>query len=254
MTDKTIKGIGLYTYSIGTGEADAAQACRISAFLEFFQDVADKHARVMGFHRDDLLGKYGCTWVAVRTKITLNRPVRYEEQLTIRTCPRLVKGAMVYRDFDVFVGDEHVGEAVTVWALADFEKRTVVRPTGIPELVDAPYAPAEMQKDSRLGKLMPPKEKMQLLERVIVRYSDLDVNGHCNNVKYADMVCNAADLGHHLDRFVSEFQIDYIKECRLGDVLDLWGEADENGSFVTGKDENGEVRFRCRLTLTERKN
>ena len=243
-------GTAEYDYTVGAGESDGAQICKISAFLNFFQDAADRHAQIMGFHRDILMERYGYFWLLVRARLDLKTPARYQDVLTVRTNPRPVKGAMVYRDFDLFVGREHIGEAVTGWALASFEKRAIIRPATVPELLNAEYLPADQLKDSRLTKLSV-EQDMPLLEHARVRYSDLDMNGHLNNIKYADMVCNAADMGNRTEKFVSTFQIDYIKECRLGEELALYGDLRENGGMVLGVDHEGNKRFASELVFTD---
>ena len=53
-------------------------------------------------------------------------------------------------------------------------------------------------------------------------YSDTDINGHVNNTRYADFVCDALRLeGLPRSRFLSELQIGYTAESRAGDVLTL---------------------------------
>ena len=44
-----------------------------------------------------------------------------------------------------------------------------------------------------------------------MRYSDTDINGHVNNTRYADFVCDALELENlSQDRFLSQMQIGYL--------------------------------------------
>ena len=85
-----------------------------------------------------------------------------------------------------------------------------------------------------------------------MRYSDTDINGHVNNTRYADFVCDALRLeGLPRSRFLSELQIGYTAESRAGDVLTL--EVGEQGGqhFVKGVDEAGKTHFEAAAKFGE---
>ena len=83
-------------------------------------------------------------------------------------------------------------------------------------------------------------------------YSDTDINGHVNNTRYADFVCDALRLeGLPRSRFLSDLQIGYTAESRAGDVLTL--EVGEQGGqhFVKGVDEAGKTHFEAAAKFGE---
>jgi acyl-ACP thioesterase len=93
---------------------------------------------------------------------------------------------------------------------------------------------------------------METRETRLVHYSDADVNGHVNNVRYADFACDALHLERLEEgRFVSSMQIGYLKECRPGEQLTL--STGQTGELwvVHGADEGGTPRFDAGLTLAD---
>lgn len=57
-----------------------------------------------------------------------------------------------YRDFALYVGQEPVGEAVSVWVLADLQTRALLRATGS---ADFGLAPAEFGPDQDAAQAQP---------------------------------------------------------------------------------------------------
>ena len=74
-----------------------------------------------GVSREMLVERYGAFWMLARSWFHLNRPLRWEDEITIRTWHRGGKRAMMYRDYDIYVGDELVGESVSAWVLASLK-------------------------------------------------------------------------------------------------------------------------------------
>lgn len=77
------------------------------------------------------------------------------------------------------------------------------------------------------------------------------MNGHVNNIKYADFVCDALrmeDLGP--DRFVSSLQVGYQAECRAGETVDLFTGAAQGLQYVHGTG-GGKTRFDAAVTISK---
>ena len=85
-----------------------------------------------------------------------------------------------------------------------------------------------------------------------MHYSDTDVNGHVNNTRYADFVCDAVELDKlPPEQFLAEMQIGYLAECRPGEVLDLEAGSIDSGCYVHGLDRNGKTRFETAMIFRQ---
>ena len=237
------------SYALTASDIDGHRRLRLSSLLSFLQNIATDHAEILGIGGDRMMGEYGAFWMMVRSYLSLRRPITIEdEMLTIHTWHRGVgKTASVFRDFDIYVGDEWVGEAVASWVMVDIEARRIQKPSSFPALLEALW-PAVV-KDIVPAKVSMPKELTEAFRR-FVWYSDTDINGHMNNTKYADVACDAIRYERCGDRFVSEMQISYLRESFPGDELGVLTASLGDDCFVRGVDSAGEVRFEVRLGLS----
>lgn len=232
------------TFPITSTEVDAFGNCRPSAFLSFFQDMGTEHAERMGLDRSYLVEEYGAIWMLVRVWYQIRRPLKMGESLTIRTWQRGAGGLIVYRDFDLFVDGEPVGEGVSAWVVADQESRKMLRPASIGRIAAAPKP--ELSKDRQLKLIRTPKNRKPVYTKT-VRYSDLDINGHMNNTKYADVMIDALSVEELRGRFVSEMQLNYSMECLVGESMVISREMEENSCYIDGCSDDGTRRFEAIL-------
>ena len=226
-------------------DADGQGICKASALLNHLQIAATLAAEEGGFGRELLIERYGAFWMLARSWYHLDRPLRWEDEITIRTWHRGGKAAMMYRDYDILVNSQRVGESVSGWVLANVETRKLMRLSAIEEL--AGTGGGELCKKKVLNKLHCPEELRQV-ERRKMRYSDSDINGHVNNTRYADFACDAIDMEQlERERFLSELQIGYLAECRPGELLVLESGQQGENLYIRGVDEEGKARFESEL-------
>ena len=83
-------------------------------------------------------------------------------------------------------------------------------------------------------------------------YSDTDINGHINNIHYADFACDALHLERHgQGKFVREFQISYIGECKAGEELAMETAVEGEHLYARGVGAEGDSRFEYAMTLAD---
>ena len=63
-------------------DIDGHGMCKASALLNHLQDAATLAAEAGGFHREMLIERYGAFWMLARSWYRLDRPLRFEDQLT----------------------------------------------------------------------------------------------------------------------------------------------------------------------------
>ena len=236
-------------YRVDSRETDPWYNCRPSGVLGFLQEAATAAACALHASRDEMLDKYNAFWMLARVWYRLDEPLKWGERLRIRTWHRGGRGASSYRDFDLFVNDAPVGEAVSLWVLANAQTHKLVRMAGIEEFHGTDGG--ALCKTRLLNKVRMPPD-MTCAGTRSFRYSDLDVNGHVNNVRYADIVCDALHLERMgAERFVSSLQVGYQAECRVGETVDLTTGSDGGAQYVHGADGAGKTRFDAMLTLSD---
>jgi len=232
-------------YEIGAADGDCFNFCRTSSLLDFMQDAATKHSELMGISRDVLISKYQTIWILARCYIELSRPIKAYENLKIETWHRGFHGPLFYRDFEFTINDEIVGYATNVWVTADAATHKMKKPEGFEEINSLSASP-ERSLDIMLGKIKVPADLHTVYERT-VRYSDLDINCHLNNAKYADLVCDAITMSEKNPCYFSRLQINYLNEALPGEKIIV--KANDFPSFVTGVTDSGESKFSAEFTV-----
>lgn len=238
------------TVGISSRDVDGCGHCRASALLAYLQDASAEHTVLCGCDRREMMERYHVFWMLARIWVRLDRPIRWLDSLTIRTWHRGGKGVFVYRDYDLLVNGEVVGEAVALWVLPDFDTRKLLntRHVEIPGLIHS--ANGLPPKEKTLPALRAQKD-MIVAERREMRYSDTDVNGHVNNTKYADFCCDLLRLDRRgLNTFWSELAITYHAECMPGELLTLGHSETGEAHFIHGETDQNQVKFDAKLRLS----
>ncbi len=235
------------TYRVGARDTDPFNQCRPSSILNFLQEAATDAAGELHVSRDEIVERYNCFWMLARIWYRLDKPLFWDDKLTVRTWHRGGKGVSMYRDFDLYRNGEQIGEAVSTWVLADLDTHKLKKLTEIEEFHLT--TGGDLCKDIKLHRTRMP-EKMDVVEKRLLHYSDCDINIHVNNVRYADFACDAIHLEQKgEEKFVSSFQVSYLKECKAGEILTL-SVGEKDGLWcVRGADSTEVDRFEAEISL-----
>ena len=240
-----------HTYCIDTRDLDCFSVCRAGALLGYLQDVAGLAAEEFQGASPQMMSKYRHTWMLARMQFNLTRPLRLHDALELHTWHRGGDKAVMYRDTDLLVDGQKVGEALGSWVLVNLDTRALTRMSDFPELSGTDGG--ALNRATRPHPLRVPPD-LPVAERRTLHYSDLDMNGHVNNTRYADFLCDALALSRETlpqNAFLSRLQLNYLKECRAGEPLVLKAGWEGNVGLVAGEDDAGETRFIGQIELSE---
>lgn len=236
-------------FAVGSPQCGFDDCMRPSALFECLQDVATLDSERSSFSREHMMETDGIFWMLVRQKFYLRRPIRHGEQLEISTWHRGVKGVQWYRDMDIRSAGEAIGSAITSWVTADFQTRGIVKPSAAAERVG--IQAKKLDGGELLGHFSVP-EQVQFIENRRVGYSFIDLNGHMNNVKAVEMLCDGAQLHHFPDSFVSSVQINYLQESRPDETLAVARTQADRQIYVCLSGMDGAPRVEAAFTLSAR--
>ena len=230
-----------HTYGVAARDTGLFGQCRPSGVLTLLQEAATSAACEIHVSGPEMLEKYNAIWMVVRMWYRLERPICWGDAVTIRTWHRGARGASTYRDFDLYVEGKLVGEAVSTWVLADADTHRIFRMSRVDEFQGTDGG--ELCKSRTLSGLHLPAH-MEHVESRALHYSDTDVNGHVNNVRYVDFICDALHMENlGPERYVSSLQVGYLAECRAGETIELCTGQEDGIWYVHGADPAGKSRF-----------
>lgn len=172
-------------------DCDLNEKWRPSAILETMQDVAGTHSMLLGCGRDQLV-KQNIVWVLSRCELFMDRYPSASEKITVHTFPTPTRICFFPRYY-VFTDErgEMIGKAGSLWLLLNLSTRKMLPPGDIGKLIpDNKDLAVPMNLPATVGNLQG-EEFVSVYHPV---YTDIDVNGHVNNTRYADWLCNTLGM------------------------------------------------------------
>jgi len=176
-------GIWTETVRVPSYHVSPRGTASVLALADYFQDAAGQHADELGVSMQDLLVE-DRAWVLARFRLQIDRPPRWNETITIETWPSgldrlFALREVVFRDQD----GTALAQGTSSWLVIDTERRRPVRPPSILHDIDPPDRPAPLEpSDDDL----PAPDRADRERAFTVRYHDLDLNRHVNNVRYLE--------------------------------------------------------------------
>ena len=198
------------TYQIRSYEVDCRNRLSMLSMFSFMQEAASKHAAALGVSIHQLLAE-NYTWLLSRLKIRIACYPGWNDALQVSTWPSGTQQLFALRDFQLKDGGgQTIAAAVSAWLVIDLEKR---RPVRIGPFVERlrPVEGGHILPD-RLDKLAPLRDHTN--ERnFAVRYSDLDINQHVNNVSFVEWVLESVPAATLNSSVPVEFEINFLAEA-----------------------------------------
>ena len=196
------------------------QRVRVAALLSKAAAFAGYDYDARGLTHEVLYAKRE-VFLLSRLALRIHDCPRAGDVLTISTWENGAKGAHMRRVYEMRDAEERLRVSMkSEWILVDPVTRKILRPSSF---TARPLTTCDREIDSPdPQKIVLPHEGTEDLGTRVIRWSDLDGNGHLYSGNYGDIVWDAlpADLQNRTPR---EFQINYSKEATLGEELRLIG-------------------------------
>ena len=213
-------------------QTDDKTVLKPAAFMDLAQEIAYWAAQELGFGYDTL-HIHHIAWVLSRMHIRFHQPVAWRDQVSLFTWHKGAAGLFYLRDFDL---RNQAGEccvaATSSWVVIDERTRRLVRPDELAQSLQVDY-----EVDNAIcepaPKLALPKE-MEAAGEHVVAYSDIDLIGHTNNARYAVWAMDCLPV-EEADKPVKDLYINFNKETKAGETVQLFRRREENAWFVEGR-------------------
>jgi acyl-ACP thioesterase len=206
-------------YIVAVGDAGVDRNIKPAVLFDFFQSLTTEHGEDLGLGLDAML-KNGQGWVLSRFSLLIERRPRVVETLTIRTWPQGFDSLSYMRNYDVL--DEHgeiLARASSAWIILDIEQRRPLRPSALTIPIPANEGRVFLEGGAR--SLEKRDGFVKTMERAAY-YSDIDFNGHVNNVRYIQWVQDALPKDFLKDTAKFRIDINYTGEVLLGDTVEIF--------------------------------
>ncbi len=234
-------------FSISSYDLNPKGKARLTTMANFFQELAYHHATQLGFGYRDMKARQ-TTWVLSRMRIRMESYPAWDEKISMETWPSGVDKLFALRDFRIKNSTgQIIGVASTAWLILNIETHRLIRPKEALEHFKLIVHP-ERVFDESLEKIEIPQPTDPLqLHRVV--YSDLDIIGHVNNVKYMEWCIDSVTGKPKPDKEIREFEINFSQEALLDDQIEIRGHELHNGEifFLAIRTQDDKEIIRARM-------
>lgn len=229
-------------YNLRTGDFDQYKRILPTSVLDIFQDIAGEHASILGCDYPQLSPR-GLMWVVVKTRFKIINQPSIHQTVCVRTWPLKPSSVVYRRDYLMTAEDgTELVRGTSDWVLMDVNERTLV--SGINVYPDEEIC-TDMVMEKRAPRIPEIPTEGDGFE-VKPRYTDMDMNGHVNNVKYISFVIDALEPKE--DDVFTVFQLEYHKELRRSDAARLYIERRDGQVIARMVGDEGETRFSARFS------
>jgi acyl-ACP thioesterase len=208
------QAIWTQSYAVNTIVVNAQKRLGLVGLLSILQDVAWAHAEHLG-HGYETTMKRGAIWVLSRQKLVMADWPIWRDELLVRTWIRPIRGPLVHRDYEMLIGDRRVGEGTASWLTLDAKTRRPVRPAAAGTQFERPTDGALASTPEKIAV----RQDLTEATRFPVRNSDLDLNGHVNNTRYAQWILDSAPSETHRTYRVDRYEVNFLTEVQVGDAV-----------------------------------
>ena len=233
MTDSYYDDKFAQDFSVACYQVDSREILRPSAFLDLAQYMAVYGADRLHFG-DEQLRPYGCTWVLARQHVRFERPVMHKESCRILTWHKGMQGLFFLRDYQIIGADGVPAvNSTSSWVVMNIAERRIARAEFLSEFTSMDPQSTDSAIETQAPKVgLPRQEELELLGTHVVRWSDVDYNQHTNNVKYTVWAMDALPEELVYQRMLRELTINFNKEARPGETVELWHALAPDGAHI----------------------
>ncbi len=217
---------------VSSYEANANHNLRPAALMDMMQEAAGRDASTLGFGYEEMISA-NAAWVLSRMKIVFNKYPKWRDEVVLKTWHKGANRIFYLRDF---ILEDKEGNplacATTSWLIIDISSRRMVRNSTLAENFDNTALGDAIADQAEKVSLPKDAEPEHVTTHKVV-WSDIDTNGHVNNVKYAVWAMDIVDYADASSRPLKEMLINFDAEVLPGQEVELYRiRVEENDKLV----------------------
>ncbi len=216
-------------YLVHYYEAGADRRLTLPALIQYFEDIAILHSTERGLDLD-YYEKNHCGWMLIKWDVTVNDLPLFGDVVLVETRVHAMKSFMADREFRLRAEDGTVlAEGRSNWLLVDTIRRRPIRiPEDQLEKFPATEEAAAFIAIEDVPSIGIPEGAVP--ETVRSSYSDIDTNGHVNNIRYIQWALDSLPEEFIRGNVPAAARVQYRRELTPGSVAFVSTETGEGTS------------------------
>ncbi len=235
------------TYDIPYFLIDRDRKLRVTALLQFLEDMAIRHSEFCGVGLDYYQEK-GVAWVLAKWDVEIFSYPVFNQQITITTVPTSFRSYFGFRKLEVRSEDgELLAKAHTLWVFVDTMRKKPIPVTD--EVVHAYGLTRDQKAPLAIEAPVPPKTD-EMVVSYQIRPADIDTNRHVNNIRFVEWAIDTLPVDFTENHTVQRVMVDYRKELTYGEPVSCVAEMARNDNGITTRHQiNGDEKTASLITI-----
>jgi medium-chain acyl-[acyl-carrier-protein] hydrolase len=232
-------------YSVSFYEVDTKNEAFLPVLWSFMQETAWHHADHLRLGYSDLAERQSF-WVLSRLFVRMEKYPQWGDRIKVKTWLTGIGRLFALRQFSITGSESTIlGTARSAWLVLDLKNRKPQRIEPlfkhIQHLIDPHPVGEEPEK-------LPPPTTPRMERSFQVRYSDIDVHHHVNNIKYIEWILDSYPFEMNQTHQIRTFEINFLAESSYGDAISIHTETLKESPpiFLHDVIRKGDGRELCR--------
>jgi acyl-ACP thioesterase len=205
-------------YSISFYEVDTKNEVFLPVLWSFMQETAWHHADHLKLGYSDL-GEHQHFWVLSRLTIQMDEYPQWGDRIKVRTWLIGIGRLFALRHFSIANSRGNIiGTAKSAWLVLDLKSHK-------PQRIEPVFKHILHLFDPSIPKEEPEKLSFPVRSKIeksyTVRYSDIDMHHHVNNIKYIEWILDSYPFEMNQSHQIQTFEINFLAESSYGDAISI---------------------------------
>lgn len=218
--------IGKYNFVAEPFHCDFTKHLFIGHLGNNLLNAADFHSNDRGYGVN-YLNSVNKTWVLSRLSVELDKIPAIYEDFVVETWIDSVMRYFTNRNFKITNKDGYVyGYGKSIWAMIDTTTRQPVDILKISNETISEYLETDYANPIKKSSRVKLDDDLKLQQSILTTYSDIDINGHVNSIKYIEHILDLFPIEYYKKYRIKRFDIAYIMESHNNDKLNFYTNID----------------------------
>lgn len=230
----------IYEYKTKYTDVGSDNKLTLKALVSILQQAAVAHSEQAGYGVNNIEQTH-IAWLLLDWKVQAFSFPHSNENLIVKTWPRLFDKLYSYRDFEILDENNNlIAIASSKWFTIDTQNKKIKKIT--PELVNSygePFSKCVFEKDFDKKLTIPENLELNFSYEILRR--DIDTNKHVNNLNYIDFAFETLDENVYNNNKFYNLEVIYKKEIKIHEKINCYYSFENSKHIIIIKNENNQT-------------
>jgi len=239
------KSIFTKTWEIFISQCSPNSSLRYTDLSNLFQLTAAKHSDLGGMSYFEMQ-ENNQAWVLSRMRLEMDHLPIWHQHVEVKTWIESLDGIRSVRNIEMLQNGKRIAGASSLWVVLNTVKKR-------PEAIAIDHSHLEKFPDLKATSKDYDRVDLHIettkITNYIVKYSDLDIVKHVNNVKYLEWCLDYIPLDYLENNSIKAMDLNYLNELNYGDEISIEISKLENNTLYFYIKKNNKICFALKIEM-----